>query len=260
MQSIRKSMRLGGRLMKIVLSNPRRLSHVLGTALAATEEVHDASLDLLRLPGVPIEDLLPESGPELRTTLACFPKTKAGISLLEAMALVLLVKKARASTVFEFGTYKGFSVTQLALNLPPESRIFTLDLPEDDPRSAFAITDPEDIEIALEKGKGALVPKDLRNRINFLRQDSAVFDESPYEGQMDFVFVDGAHNPDYVKNDSAKGWRMLRSGGIIAWHDYRPSDPAVVRFLLQSPYNPKRIVGTTLAFATKPNGPRTEHA
>ena len=69
---------------------------------------------------------------------------------------------------------------------------------------------------------------------------------------MDFVFVDGAHNYDYVKNDSEKGWRMLRRGGIIAWHDCRHQDPDVIRFLLQCSFEPVRIAGTTVAFATKP--------
>jgi predicted O-methyltransferase YrrM len=97
-----------------------------------------------------------------------------------------------------------------------------------------------------------LVPDDLRKRIEFLRQDSATFDEAPYVGQMDFVFVDGAHNAAYVRNDSEKGWRMLRPGGIMAWHDCRPADPAVVAYLLECPFRPARIFGTTLAFAAKP--------
>ncbi|HUA67287.1 MAG TPA: hypothetical protein VMA13_01955, partial [Candidatus Saccharimonadales bacterium] len=60
------------------------------------------------------------------------------------------------------------------------------------------------------------------------------------------------HNYDYVKNDSEKGWRMLRSGGMIAWHDCRPQDPAVVRYLLESSYEAIRISSTSLAFARKP--------
>ena len=162
------------------------------------------------------------------------------------------MKRARARSVFEFGTYKGVSITQLALNLPADSRIFTLDLPDEPATTRFAIADQEDAVIAVEKGKGALIPSELRPRIQFLQQDSAAFDESPYAGQMDFVFVDGAHNYDYVRNDSEKGWRMLRSGGIIAWHDCRAQDPAVVRYLLESSFQPALISGTTLAFAIKP--------
>lgn len=252
MNSFQKALSLGFRLVKIGVGNPRRLSHVLGTALYATDEVIDRSRDLLRIPSTDINDLLPAAGNPGEIKLAIFPKTYASISFLESVALILLMKRAEAKRIFEFGTYKGFSITQLALNLPPETEIYTLDLPEGPIRTHFAIADPEDAIIAVEQGKGTLVPATLRPRIKFLQQDSAAFDETPFAGRMDFVFVDAAHNYDYVKNDSEKGWRMLRSGGIIAWHDCRHQDPGVVRYLLQSPFQPVRVTGTTVAFATKP--------
>ena len=137
------------------------------------------------------------------------------------------------------------------MNLPQESEIYTLDLPDEQLNTKFS-TDPEDAAIATEAGKGSLVPDQLRPRIQFLKSDSAKFDEAPFVGKMDFVFVDGAHNAEYVRNDSEKGWRMLRSGGIMAWHDCRPTDAAVVRYLLQCPFQPQRISETTVAFAVKP--------
>ncbi len=252
MSSLGKTARLCANFARIAATNPRRLSHVLGVALSASDEVADRALDLRRFPEVAVEELLPEPGTDLRATLALIPKTNASVSVLEYVALILLLKQARAASVFEFGTYKGASVTQLALNLPPGSRIFTLDLPEDDPRSAFPISFSKDAAIAVEKGKGSLVPDDVRGRIQFLRQDSAKFDDTPYAGAIDFVFVDGAHNTEYVRNDSEKGWRMLRSGGIMAWHDCCVQDPDVVRYLLNSSFEPKRIAGTSLAFAQKP--------
>jgi len=252
MSSARKALQLGARLLKIAAVNPTRLRIVLGTALSATDAVIDPACDLSRLAQVTVNDLLPPEGPPLRVNLALFPKTHASVSVLEFTCLALLLAKARAKNVFEFGTYKGVSVTQLALNLPEASRILTLDLPDEHHSTQFKISDPEDAEIAAESGKGSLVPVDLRDRIDFLRQDSATFDESPWASRMDFVFVDGAHNSEYVRNDSEKGWRMLRSGGVIAWHDCRPQDPAVVRYLLTCGFQPQHISGTTLAFATKP--------
>ena len=252
MNAISKAARLSFRLLKIGACNPRRLSHVLGTALSVSDEVIDRSCDLLRFPSTNINDLLPVAGDPREIKVAIFPKTYASISLLESVALILLLKRAEAKRIFEFGTFKGFSITQLALNLPPESEIYTLDLPEEPTGTRFAIADPEDAVIAIEKGKGTLVPAALRPCVKFLQQDSAAFDETRFAGRMDFVFVDGAHNYDYVKNDSEKGWRMLRRGGIIAWHDCRPSDPGVVRYLLQSSFKPTRISSTTVAFATKP--------
>ena len=247
-----KTTRLCARLLKIAVTNPARLSHVFGQALWACEEVADRKHDLLRLPSVPVEALLPMNGEPLPVHLLLFPQTNASISALEFSCLILLLKRTPARSVFEFGTYRGVSITQLALNLPADSRIFTLDLPDEPTATRFAIADAQDAVIAAQKGKGALVPAHLRSRIQFLRQDSAAFDESRYAGQMDFVFVDGAHNYDYVRNDSEKGWRMLRPGGIIAWHDCRAQDPDVVRYLIEGPCRATRVSGTTLAFAVKP--------
>lgn len=250
MDSLRKLVEFGSRLARVTFSNPGRLPHILGSALSASREVSRPSHDLLRLPRVAVEDLLPETG-EVRAHFAFLPKTNASVSVLEFVSLVLLLKRTAGGNIFEFGTYKGASITQLALNVSPGARIYTLDLPEQSSPTAFDISFQKDATIARETGKGALVPADIRPRIIFLKQDSATFDESPYRDQIDFVFVDGAHNRDYVRNDSEKGWRMLRPGGIIAWHDFVPADPDVVRYLLSCPYRPKSIYGTTLAFAQK---------
>ncbi len=251
MNSVGKAVRLAVRLLQIAMRNPSRMSHVLGTALAASDEVADPGQDLLRLRGVSPEQLLPATNEGERAVLALYPKTHASLSVLESVCLILLLKKAKAGVVFEFGTYLGVSITQLALNLGPNSRVYTLDLPEEQANIRFDIPDPDEREIALEGGKGSLVPAELKSRVTFLQQDSAAFDEKPYAGKIDFVFVDGAHSADYIRNDSEKGWRMLRSGGIIAWHDCRIADPAVVRYLLSSPFRPARIEQTSLAFATK---------
>ena len=245
MNSIGKTIRLGFRLLKIGVSNPQRLSHVLGSALAATDDVAQRSCDLLRLPRIQVHDLLPEAGNPWMMKLAMFPRSHASISVIEFTTLILLMKKAEARSLFE-------SVTQFALNLPAESLICTLDLPDGTSDTQFAIPDPHEADIARQGDKGSLVPPELKSRVTFLKLDSAALDESPYAGRMDFVFVDGAHSYDYVKNDSEKGWRMLRSGGIIAWHDCRPQDPDVVRYLLESSYQPSLILGTSVAFAIKP--------
>ena len=252
MNALQKAVLLGLRLGKIAVTNPSRLSHVLGTALSASDEVADRSLDLYRFKMVRVEDLLPESDPELRLHLALFSDTKAAVSVLEMICLVLLMKRVKAKNVFEFGTYKGVSTSQFALNIAKDGRVLTLDLPDEASETRFAISIAKDAVIAREPGKGTLVSSSLREHVTFLRQDSAQFDESPYAGQIDFVFVDGAHNAEYVRNDSEKGWRMLRSGGIIAWHDCVVNDPDVVRFLLACSYKPTRILSTSLAFAAKP--------
>ena len=251
MNSVGKTFRLATRAAKLLFTRPARLTHLMGCALHATDEVVDHTTDLLRLEHVLPEDLLPEDQSLPIVALVLFSKNHASLSLLETVCLNLLMKKACAKSIFEFGTYKGVSISQLAMNLPEGSLIRTLDLP-DQADIALNISDPDELQIARESGKGSLVPENLRARIQFLKQDSAKFDPAPYAGKIDFVFVDGAHSYDYVKNDSEKGWALLRSGGIIAWHDCRVADPDVVRYLLESHFNPIKIVNTSLAFAEKP--------
>ena len=252
MNAVSKLALLLVRLGRIALTNPQRLSHVLGSTLVVSEEVVDKSLDIRRLPEVQAEDLLPDTAGPTHATLALFPKSNASVSVLEFVSLIMLLKRTAAQKIFEFGTYKGVSVTQLVLNAAPQGQVYTLDLPDQATEATYETMHAKDAVIAREAGKASLVPSDLRKQITFLRQDSALFLETPYLEQMDFVFVDGAHNFDYVRNDSEKGWRMLRPGGIIAWHDCVVYDPDVVRYLLQCPYRPTRIAGTSLAFALKP--------
>src|SRR5438445_12824983 len=122
MKSFVKLGQLGWRLLSILCRNPARLSHVLGTALAASEAVAHRRLDLLRFRGVSPDELLPESSLDQRAALALFPKTQASLSVLELLCLILLLKKTGATSVFEFGTYQGVSITQLALNVPETGR------------------------------------------------------------------------------------------------------------------------------------------
>ena len=39
-------------------------------------------------------------------------------------------------------------------------------------------------------------------------------------GHFDFVYIDGAHNFDYVMTDIIEWSKRVRSGGIVAGHDY----------------------------------------
>lgn len=251
MNLVKKLLNLSGSLVVLLFTNPGALRHVLGIALHAAGQVRNPETDVRSLPAISVDDLVSEVGRDEELRLHSFSGIPASVSPLEAYALAVLVKLAGARNAFEFGTYKGVSSTQLVLNLDEPARLFTLDLPEDDPRCVLAIDKSEEVELTRERKKGSLVPERLREKIEFLKSDSAVFDETPYVGQIDFVFVDGAHSWEYVKNDSEKGWRMLKKGGVMAWHDCAPNHRDVVRYLKGSGFKPRLISGTALAFAVK---------
>jgi predicted O-methyltransferase YrrM len=246
---INKLFKFVGRLLKLAIRNPRDLQHVFGTANCAAEEIMDPVADVRPIPTIDVLDICPGTQ---RWILQSFPGVGASVSPLECAGLAALAHLIGAIRIFEFGTYKGVSTTQLALNVKPGGMVFTLDLPEDHPAYTLPIPKPEERAIAAEGGKGILIPRDLLDRVTFLSSDSATFDESLYHETIDLVFVDGAHSYEYVANDSAKGWQMLRPGGILAWHDCIPSHPDVVRYVRELHPDAKRVSGTALAFAIKP--------
>ena len=245
---LKKLFQLSKRLIQIGMRNPNDLAHVLGIANWAAGEIIDPEADVRSIPVVNVLDIYPGSQ---RWILQSFPSVGASVSPMECAALAAFCGLLKARRVFEFGTYKGVSTTQLALNVGEHGIVFTLDLPEDHPAYSLPIPKPEEQAIAAEGGKGILIPRDLLDRITFLNADSAKFDESPYLESMDLVFVDGAHSYEYVKNDSEKGWRMLRLGGIMAWHDCNANHPDVVRYIRETGHHVKLIAGTALAYATK---------
>jgi hypothetical protein len=251
--NVTKALQLFRYLVKLPFSNPRGLREVAGVALNTAAGVADSEIDVLPIPIVSLTDLVADEKEPIHIENLVFPQITFSISIIEAVTLALLMHKAKAKRVFEFGTHRGVSTTQLCANLPTTGELFTLDLPDDDRSTQFRIDHVGDAEVSQYPTKADLIPMDMRNRIRFLRQDSALFDPSPFRESIDFVFVDAAHTASYVENDSEKAWTMLRPGGIVAWHDCRPESADVVRYLRACRFGPKRIAGGTLAFATKPD-------
>lgn len=245
---IDKLFQFSGRLVQVAARNPKDLQHILGVANWAASEIADPNGDTREIPWISVLDICPGTQ---RWTLQSFPSVGASVSPMECAALAALSRLVGAKRIFEFGTYKGVSTTQLALNLAEGGMVFTLDLPEDHPAYSLPIPKPEEQAIAAEGGKGILIPRDLLDRVTFLSADSAKFDQTPYAESMDLVFVDGAHSYEYVKNDSEKGWEMLRKGGIMAWHDCNAAHPDVVRYLKGTPHQITLVAGTALAYAVK---------
>ena len=45
------------------------------------------------------------------------------------------------------------------------------------------------------------------------------------DDSIDFVYIDGDHSYDFVKNDIAAWWPKVKEGGILSGHDYTPGNP-----------------------------------
>jgi predicted O-methyltransferase YrrM len=122
--------------------------------------------------------------------------------LIETFVLLAVGKIVKPKRIFEIGTYRGNTTLNLSLNFP-EAEVYTLDVNQQHS------------------------PEQLAGRLNvtLLQCHSMDFDFSHYHGDVDLVFVDGAHDYETVVSDTAAAFRMLRQGGAIVWHDYLNPDP-----------------------------------
>lgn len=60
--------------------------------------------------------------------------------------------------------------------------------------------------------------KDEKNIIVYSDDSKKI--QLPDDLNLCFTFVDGNHNPEYVKNDFRLAWDRTVSGGVVAYHDY----------------------------------------
>jgi len=164
----------------------------------------------------------------------CFNADFGTVRPIESQVLAALVTHLKPKSIFELGTYKGFSTMHLAENAPAYAVIHTLDLPYDKSRVALhndmneAHRDIKNINLNEQRyfhGKASA------GKINELSGDSLTFDFSPYYGKIDLIFIDANHSYAYVKSDTENAMKMLSPNGVILWHDYDFIHPGVFRLI-----------------------------
>lgn len=153
-----------------------------------------------------------------------FNKDEKVTRSMETHFLSTLVKELNPKTIFEIGTYNGFTTLHLAVNSSPTCRIFTLDLPPDlDAKQAGACSYDDLLVINLSQksiDQRFYKKHPMENKITELYGDSINFDFSQYEGKIDIVFIDGNHSLRYIKRDTENAFKMLSDQGVIVWHDF----------------------------------------
>jgi methyltransferase family protein len=157
------------------------------------------------LPRIPASEVFPEidftRSPEL---LFPFPRVLS-VSPLELGVLALLVRHLQPKRVIEFGTAEGRTTLNLALYLPPDGEVLTIDLPQE----------------SASNGPGYLGSgHPVKARIRQLLGDVTQFDWTPYERSADLVFCDACDLYEGFAKETAAGLRVVRPGGVVLWHDY----------------------------------------
>jgi len=129
-----------------------------------------------------------------------------------------------ARRAFEFGTSLGSNTLNLALNLPPDGEILTLDL--DEYVAAQMEQHPADAPLTqIHLGaRSALdfIGSPVAAKIKALTGNSTTFDFSAWKQSVDFLFIDGGHDLFTVKSDTENALAMaaVEKPSCIMWHDY----------------------------------------
>lgn len=161
--------------------------------------------------------------------------------------------------LFEIGTFDGRTTLHLAVNTGPDVQVVTLDLPRGE-ETAFSLATGE--EHMVDKGESGSVYREyarqapeITDKIKQCYGDSATFDFSAWHGACSFVFIDASHQYENVLSDSRNAMAMIRSGGVILWHDYGVWE-GVTRALEELAKSEllhlQHIAGTSLVYWKKP--------
>jgi predicted O-methyltransferase YrrM len=196
---------------------------------------------LRHIPTVALEDTFPGIG-ELEVTISHRFRPR-GLPHGDAYVLALVIAHLHPRRIFEIGTGTG-EATLLMARQAPAARIDTLDLGVG---AASLGTQRGDLPLAARKVGEAFHGSDWAGTIEQHLGDSATFDFSPFRGQIDVVFVDGAHTARYVASDSRAAFAMANARGVVIWDDCHLYHPDVSRILLRQRRRICRIDGSRLA-------------
>jgi Methyltransferase domain len=217
-----------------------------------------ASARFLRcLPAIDLGDAFPGIGDIAITMTHRF--RPRGLPYGDAYVLSLVVAYLQPRRIFEIGTGSGEG-TLLMARQAPDTPIDTLDLGTS---SATLGTQRGDLPLAGSEVGSAFRDTPWAAAIRQHLGDSARFDFSPFHGEMDLVFVDGAHTAEYVANDSRAAFAMTAGRGVVVWDDCHLYHPAVSRILAaqrDAAMPILRIAGTRLALLQGEDAPRRPHA
>ncbi len=140
------------------------------------------------------------------------------------LIFLCLLAASGHSPIVEFGTFTGRTAYNLALQLPRDGKITTIDIgPQPSSQESARYHEYVPGEVFLD------ATEPTRGKIEAVVSDSTTLDLSPLYGRIGLAIVDGGHSYEVCKSDSETALRLVRSGGVIVWDDYGSYWPGVKR-------------------------------
>jgi predicted O-methyltransferase YrrM len=137
----------------------------------------------------------------------------------ELSPLLHLVGELRPRTVLEIGTQAGGTLYCWCKLADPAARIVSVDLPGGKYGGGYTPERAEEMKLLFPSNGQALhlIEGDSHSPETLAEVRSLV-------GSLDFLFIDGDHTYEGVKNDFEMYAPLVRSGGLIALHDIGESE------------------------------------
>jgi hypothetical protein len=140
--------------------------------------------------------------------------------------LLTILSYEQPSTVLEIGTFMG-STTRAIAEILPTAEIHTVDLPLSEtvplvPGKDKHLVDSRDVGREFRGLNSARIIQHFRNTLEWN------FEEV---GHPDFIFIDGDHSYEGVRNDSEKCLAIADYPTTMMWHDCDEQHPGVVKLL-----------------------------
>lgn len=155
------------------------------------------------------------------------------------------MRSVSPDTVIEFGCNEGRTARALIENVPTIRRYVGVDVP---PGYAFAKP--------VQKNEIPVRPGHLAAHLEafeLIVRPRGSFDLTPHNlPAADAVFIDGDHGRQAVLHDTALARAVVRTGGLIVWHDYHDLGTVDVREVLDEFHAAgapiRHAAGTWIAF------------
>lgn len=149
-------------------------------------------------------------------TLSKLERRFGHITTTELSVFISILAYLSPGPIVEFGTFTGRNAYNMALNT--RQSIYTIDSGIPDHEGYGAYTPGEDFLTA-----------DLANRPHLILGDSRTVTIPVEPHTAGLVFVDGGHDYEVVKSDSARAFDLIRPDGVIIWDDYHGTWPGVIK-------------------------------
>ena len=171
-------------------------------------------------------------------------------SPFEVESIITLLTDIRAQRVMEIGCNEGRTSKVILENVPSITEYFGVDVFQGY-RFACSVQEGETSD---RPGKYAVGDP----RFNLIVSERGSFDLDPVDfgGLLDAIFIDGDHSDLAVEHDSLLAFQVVRSGGLVIWHDYHDLGKVGVKRVLEAHAKTgcdiKHVEGTWLAYRVMP--------